>query len=84
MENLEEKTKELENKIQDIKEKEYDWDSVSLTIHKGKHNATISMNRVDVETLCQLNFENRAELMEMLLQAVESEMLAKNQEDGKE
>jgi len=34
--------------------------------------------------LCQLNFENRAELMEMLLQAVESEMLAKNQEDGKE
>jgi len=73
--NLEEAKAALQKQMEEMKNKTYpDWDSIVVQINLGKTGVqTIKMMRQDLEVLAENHGATRADVVEMLLQALEEE-----------
>jgi hypothetical protein len=75
MDNLKEAKAALKQQIEAVKSKEYtDWDSLVITLALGdKAPVSIKMMRHDMETMAETHLTKRADVIEMMIQALEEE-----------
>lgn len=73
--NLHEAKEALKQQVEAMKAKEYtDWDSLVITLALGdKKPVSIKMMRHDMEIMTETHLAKRAEVIEMMIQALEEE-----------